>query len=76
MDNPVVKGPRYFNIFECDNNLFKKLHVTCERARVATSREKCHTKMYDTLIDYNYRNDASLPNENIQDAIHKGTEED
>ena len=31
--------------------------------------------MYETLIYYNDRNDASLSNEKIWDAIHKGIEE-
>ena len=38
---------------------------------MATSREKYYTKMYETLIDYNDRNDAPFSNEKIQDVIHK-----
>ena len=29
-DNPVVKKPRYFNIFECGRNLLNKLDATCK----------------------------------------------
>ena len=31
--------------------------------------------MYETLIDYNDRNNEPFCNENIQEAIHKVTEE-
>ena len=43
---------------------------------MANSGDKYYTKIYDTLIDYNDRNDAPLSNENIQEAIHKFIEED
>ena len=75
-DNPVFKEPSYFNIFECGKNLLNKLDATCKRACMATSRDKYYTKMYETLIDYNYHNDAPLSNANIQDAIYKVIEEE
>ena len=43
---------------------------------MATSRDKYYTKMFETLIDYNDRNDASLSNENIRGAIHKVIDEE
>ena len=30
MDNPFVKDPRYFNIFECGKNLLNRLGATCK----------------------------------------------
>ena len=38
-DNPVVKEPIYFNLFECGKNIFKRLDAMCKRACMATSRE-------------------------------------
>ena len=38
---------------------------------MATQRDKYYTKMYETLVDYNDRNDAPLFNEKIQQAILK-----
>ena len=64
-DNPVVKETICFNIFECGNNLLNKLDATYERSCMATPRDKYYTKMYETLVDYNDRNDAPLSNENI-----------
>ena len=48
-----------------------KHDAECERACMATSREKYYRKMYETLIDYNDRNGAPLYNDNIILAIHK-----
>ena len=41
-----------------------------------TSRDKYYTKRYETLIDYNERNDAPFFNENIRDSMHKVIQED
>ena len=68
---PSCQETIYFNIFECGKNILNKIDATCKRACIATSREKYYTKIYDTLIGHNDRNNASLSNENIQDAIHK-----
>ena len=38
---------------------------------MATPRDKYYTKMYESLIDYNDRNDAPLSNKNIREAMHK-----
>ena len=43
---------------------------------MANSRDKYYTKVYETRIDYNDRNDASLYNKNILDAIHKVIDEE
>ena len=42
---------------------------------MTTSIDKYHTKIHETLIDYNKRNDASLCNETTRDEIHKIIEE-
>ena len=65
-DNPVIKEPRYFNIFECGKKILNRLDAMCEQACMATSREKYYTEMYKTLTDYNDRNNAPLFNEKIQ----------
>ena len=75
-DNPVIKEPSYFNIFECGKTILNKLDATFKRACMATSRDKNYTKMYETLIDYNDRNDAPLFNEKIPDTIYKVIEKD
>ena len=38
-------------------------------AAMVTPKDKHYTKMLETLVDYNYRNNASLYNENLQQAI-------
>ena len=38
---------------------------------MVTSREEYYTKMYDTIINYNDRNDAPFSNEKTQQAIHE-----
>ena len=38
--NTVINKPSYFNLFECGKNLLNKFDATCERACMATSRDK------------------------------------
>ena len=71
MNSSVVKEPRYLNIFGCGKNPLNKLDATYKQACMATSRDKFYTKMYETLIDYNERNDAPLSIEKIQQEINK-----
>ena len=66
----LVKEPRYFNISECGNNILNKLGATFKRAYMATPREKCYTKMYETLVEYNDRNNAPFYNEKTRQAIN------
>ena len=75
-DNPVVKEPIYFNLFECGKNISNIIDATCKRACMASSRDKYYTEMLKTLTDYNDRNNAPLSNDNIQEAIHKFIEEE
>ena len=70
-DTIVVKEPIYFNIFECGKDFLNRLDATCERVCKATQIDKYYTKMYETLVYYNYRKDAPLSNEKIIQAIHK-----
>ena len=39
-DNSVIIAPRYFKIFEYGKNFLNKLDATCERACMATLRER------------------------------------
>ena len=50
-DNPVVKEPSYFNLFECGKNLLNRLDATCERVCMANSRNKYYTEILKTLTD-------------------------
>ena len=43
---------------------------------MVTSREKYYTEKYKTLTDYNDHNNVTLLNENIQESIHKVTNEE
>ena len=43
---------------------------------MATPRDKYYTKMYETLVDYNDRNNAPWSNEKLWQAIHKYIEEE
>ena len=43
---------------------------------MATSRDKYYMKMYETLFEYNNRNNAPLPRKNTQDEILKVLEEE
>ena len=69
--DPVVRETRYLKISECGKDLLNRLGATYERACMATPRYKYYTKMYQTLIDYNDRNNAPLSNEKIQKSISK-----
>ena len=64
-NNPVVKEPRYFNIFECGKNVLNKLDAIHKGACMANYRDQYYTKFSRTLTDFNSRNDAPLSNENI-----------
>ena len=46
-----------------------KLDATLKIVCIATLRDKYHTKMCETLVDYNHCNNAPLSNENLQQAI-------
>ena len=50
-DNPVIKEPSYFKLFECGKNLLNRLDATCERACMVTSRYKYYTEIFNTLTD-------------------------
>ena len=75
-DNPVTNKPSYFNLFKCGKNLLNRLEVMCERACIATSRDRYYTEIYKTLTDNNYCNNTPLSNEKIREAIRKVTEEE
>ena len=70
-DNPVIKEPSYFKLFECGKNLLNRLDATCKRACMVTSRYKYYTEIFNTLTYYNDRNNGPLSNKNIQEAVHK-----
>ena len=57
--------PRYFNILECGENLLNRLDVMYEKAFMATPRDKYYTKMLETLVDYNDRNNTPFSNEKL-----------
>ena len=65
-DNPVINYPRYFNLFECGKNFLNNIDYTCERACMATSKDKYYTEMCNTLSDYNDRNNMPLSNAKIR----------
>ena len=67
--------PSYFNIFECGRNILKRIDVTYEQACMATTKEKYHTKMLETLVDYNDCNNSQLSREKPQQAVSKFIEE-
>ena len=69
--NPVVKEPKYFNIFKYGNNLLKRIDVMCKRSCMEKSRDKYYTEFLTTIIDCNNHNDAPLSNENIRIYIYK-----
>ena len=52
-------------------NILNKLDATYEQACMVTPRDKCYTKIYETLVDYNDCNDAPFSNDNIRQAIIK-----
>ena len=53
-----VEVPSYLNIFECGENILDRRDVTYERACMANTKEKYYTKMLETLVDCNDRNNA------------------
>ena len=63
--DPVVNEPSCFSIFECKINILNQLDAKYERACMAIPRDKYYTKIYQTLVDYNYRKNATFFNENI-----------
>ena len=67
----VIKELSYFNIFECGNNILNRLNATYKQSCMATPTDKFYTKIYETLVDYNDRNNAPFSNENILQAICK-----
>ena len=74
--NPVVKEPRYFNIFKCGKNILNNIDVKYELESMANSRDKYNTELLRTIIYYNKRNYAPLSNERILEAINKLTAEE
>ena len=69
--DPFFKDSNYFNTFKCGNNLLNRIDVKYERACIETPRDKYYTKMLETLVDYNDRNNAQLSNEKLQQAMSK-----
>ena len=63
--------PNYFNIFDCGGNNLNRLDVTYEQAHMATTKEKYHTKMLETLVDYNDRSNAPFSNEKFRQVVSK-----
>ena len=64
----TYKEPRYFNIFGYGKNIFNRIDVMHERlsvATMATPTDKYYSKMLETLVDYNDRNNAPLFNEDL-----------
>ena len=52
-----------------------RLGVAYEQAYMATMKDKYYTKMLETLVDYNNRNNAPLANEEIRQAVSISMEE-
>ena len=63
--------PRYFNKYECGRNILNRLYVAYERARVTTTKYKYYTKMLETLVNYNDRNNTILSNEKSRKAVSR-----
>ena len=74
-DNPSINEPSYFNLFECGKNFLNNIDTTCERACMATSRDKYYTEVCNALTDYNDRNNMQLSNADIWEAICKFMEQ-
>ena len=55
----------YLKICECGRIFLNRHDVTYERAYMATTKDKYYTKMLETIIDYNDRNNAPLTNKNL-----------
>ena len=75
-DNPVVKEPRYLNLFECGENILNRIDATRKQACMVTSRYKYYKEMFNTLTDYNDRNNVPLSNKKIREAVHKFMDEE
>ena len=52
-----------------------RFDVKYEQACMATTKQKYYTKILETLVDYNDRNNAPLSNENLRKAVSKVMEE-
>ena len=76
MDNPVINEPIYFNLFKCGKYLLNRLDASCKQACMATSRESYYIEIFNTLTDYNDRNNTPLSNDKIREAIHRVIEEE
>ena len=63
--------PSYFNIYECGGNILNRLDADYEQACMATMKYKYYTKILETLVDYNDRNNAPLSNENIRQSVSR-----
>ena len=61
----------YFNVLNCGANILNRLEVTYERACMATIKEKYYTKILETIVDYNDRNNAPLSNEKLRHTVSK-----
>ena len=48
-----------------------RFDVEYERVCMATIKDKYYTKMLETLVYYNDRNNAPLSNENIRQAVNR-----
>ena len=76
----IGKGKSYFNIFECGRNLLYQLDVTYQQAFMESpvqeghympspAREIYHDKMAVSLINLNVRNDETINNDKLDQAI-------
>ena len=70
-DNSVINELIYFNLFECGKNILNRLDATYGRACMATSRDRYYTENFNTLTNYNDRNNTPLSDTNIWEAIGK-----
>ena len=65
----------YFNIFECVRNILDRLDVTYQQAFMATPQNKYYTQLLDNLVKINNRNDETLSNEKLRQAVSDVREE-
>ena len=63
--------PRYFNILDFGGNILNILDVEYEQAYMATTKEKYYTKMLETFVDYNYRNNTPFSSKKLWQAVSK-----
>ena len=75
-DNPVINEPRYFNLLECGRNILNRIDATCKQACMATSRDRFYKEDFNTLTDYNDRNNKPSSNDNIPEDMQKFMEEE